>query len=166
MTHSCNFYGPYQYPEKFLPLFITNLLEDKKVPIYGDGKYVREWIYTEDHCRAIDLVLHQGRVGEVYNIGTGYRQENLSVTKLLLELLDKDQSYIEFIKDRPGHDRRYAIDATKLRNELGWVPMFSFEQGLEAKVRWYQQNTSWWKELKSGAYEAYYRQQYHERLSS
>lgn len=165
VTHSCNFYGPYQYPEKFIPLFITNLLEDKKVPMYGDGKYVREWIYTEDHCRAIDAVLHKGKIGEVYNIGTGHEKENLEVTNLLLRFLDKDDSYIEFIKDRPGHDRRYAIDATKIRSELGWAPLYSFAEGLEAKVRWYQENMTWWKELKNGDYLEYYRQQYHERLS-
>ncbi|HNT30239.1 MAG TPA: dTDP-glucose 4,6-dehydratase [bacterium] len=149
VTHSCNFYGPYQYPEKLIPLFITNLLEGKKVPLYADGSNVREWIFTEDHCRAVDLILHKGVIGEVYNIGTGYRLSNLEITKQLLALLDKSEDMIAYVQDRPGHDFRYAIDTGKIRTELGFTPVNSFAQGLEKTVRWYTEHRDWWKPLKA-----------------
>lgn len=160
ITHSCNFYGPNQYPEKLIPLFITNLLEDKKVPVYGAGSQAREWIFTEDHCRAIDLILHGGKDGEAYNIGTGQEMKNIETTKLLLRFLGKDESYIEYVKDRPGHDSRYAVDWSKLQRELGWEPRVSFIEGLMMTVEWYKKNEWWWRKLKGRAYHEFYTKQY------
>ncbi len=160
VTHSCNFYGPYQFPEKLVPLFTLNLLEGKTVPVYGDGMQVREWIFTEDHCRAIDLIAHKGNLGEVYNIGTGYRVPNLDVTSKLLELTGRGQDAIEYVKDRPGHDRRYAINSNKLRSELGWEPQVSFEEGLKQTVEWYKQHREWVDRCRTGAYKEYYERQY------
>ena len=159
VTHSCNFFGPYQYPEKLIPLFITNLLESKKAPVYGDGQQVREWIFTEDHCRAIDMILQKGVIGEVYNIGAGSEVPNIEITKILLKELGKDESFIDYVKDRPGHDRRYAIDSTKLR-KLGWQSETNFEDGIKQTVDWYKQNEQWWKRIKSGEYLEYYKKQY------
>jgi dTDP-glucose 4,6-dehydratase len=163
VTHACNFYGPNQYPEKLIPLFITNLLEGKKVPIYGEGRQFREWIYTSDHCQAIDLILEKGRIGEVYNIGTRERRANIETTKILLELLGKDESSIKHVEDRPGHDFGYAVNPDKLMNELGWKPEISFEKGLRQTVDWYKANEEWWKKIKSGEYLEYYKKQYLER---
>lgn len=163
VTHSCNYYGAFQYPEKVIPLFITNLLEDKKVPLYGDGLNVREWIHTSDHCRAVDTVLHQAAPGSVYNIGTGDEVTNVDLTKLILKLVGASEDMIEPVKDRAGHDRRYAIDHTKIERELGWKPQISFEQGLAETVQWYRDNEWWWKDLKSGAYLEYYSAQYEKR---
>lgn len=160
VTHSCNYYGPFHYPEKIIPLFITNLLEGKKVPVYGNGKNLREWVYTEDHCSAVDLVLHKGRDGEVYNISTEEGVENIELTKMILRLLGKDESSIEFVQDRPGHDFQYLVDAAKIKQELGWEPKFTLEQGLKLTIEWFKQNEPWWKLIKSGAYKDYYQQQY------
>ncbi|MBI5405171.1 MAG: dTDP-glucose 4,6-dehydratase [Candidatus Kerfeldbacteria bacterium] len=160
VTHSCNFFGPYQYPEKLIPLFITNLLENKKVPVYGAGQQVREWIYVADHCAAIDTVMTKGQAGEVYNIGTGDRLTNLEVTKKIMAQLQAGEEMIEHVADRPGHDVRYAINSAKLRTELGWSPTHTFDQGLTSTVRWYRANESWWKKIKSGQYLEYYRRQY------
>jgi len=160
VTHSCNFFGPNQYPEKLIPLFITNLLENKKVPVYGKGEQIREWIYTQDHCSAIDLILQQGKNGEVYNIGTGQRKKNIEITELLLKLLDKDESNIEYVKDRPGHDFRYALNFEKLKKELGWQPQYNFEEALEKTIDWYKNNSAWWQKIKSGEYLEYYKKQY------
>ncbi|MBI4093020.1 MAG: dTDP-glucose 4,6-dehydratase [Candidatus Kerfeldbacteria bacterium] len=160
VTHSCNFFGPYEYPEKLIPLFITNLLEGKKVPVYGDGRQVREWIYVPDHCRAVDAVMTAGQPGEVYNIGTGERLANIDVTRKILTILELSENMIDYVPDRPGHDLRYAIDSTKLRNELGWAPTRSFDQGLASTVRWYRENEWWWRKIKKGEYLEYYRQQY------
>ena len=160
VTHSCNVYGPNQYPEKIIPLFVTNLIEGKKVPVYGDGQQVREWIYVLDHCRAIEAVLDGGVTGAVYNIGTRQRSTNLELTKLILALSDKDESSIEHVADRAGHDVRYAINPDKIMRELGWKPEVSFANGLEQTVRWYQQHPEWWKPLKSGEYKEYYKKQY------
>ena len=156
ISNCSNNYGPYQDPEKLLPRFITNLLTDDKVPIYGDGKNIRDWLYVEDHCRAIDLILNKGRAGETYLIG-GQKTElsNLKVTKLLLKLLNKDESYITFVKDRKGHDRKYAVDFSKIEKELGWTPKYEFETWLEKTVDWYKKNEWWWKPLKEKA-EAFY----------
>ncbi|OGH86556.1 MAG: dTDP-glucose 4,6-dehydratase, partial [Candidatus Magasanikbacteria bacterium RIFOXYB2_FULL_40_13] len=134
VTHSCNFYGPNQYPEKLIPLFVTNLLEGKKVPVYGDGKNVREWIYVDDHCDAIDAVLHKAEPGSMYNIGSGNEIENIEITKLILEYLEAGEEMIEYVKDRPGHDRRYAIDASKIKKELGWEAKVDFKEGLKKTV--------------------------------
>lgn len=161
VTHSCNFFGPYHYPEKFIPLSMINLLQGKKVPLYGDGLNVREWIYTKDHCRAIDLLLHQGKVGEVYNISGGEEWKNIDVLKLLLKILGKDEDSIEYVKDRPGHDRRYAVDCHKIKKELGFEPKFSFEQALKETVSWFDENKWWWEKIISKKeYQDYYEKQY------
>ncbi len=160
VTHSCNFYGPNQYPEKLIPLFITNLLEGKKVPVYGDGLNVREWIHVSDHCRAIDAVLHKAAPGSIYNIGTGDEMKNVDITKMILSFVGVGEEMIEYVTDRPGHDRRYAIDWSKLKNDFGWEPLKKFEVGLQETVEWYRQNEEWWKRLKSGEYLEYYKKQY------
>ena len=159
VTHSCNIFGPNQYPEKLWPLFITNLLEGKKVPLYGDGKNIREWLYVADHCTAIDFLLHKGEIGEVYNIGSGLEKNNLEITKRILKELDFGEEMIEPVKDRPGHDLRYAVDWSKIK-KLGWKPEFDFERGLKETVRWYRQNQWWWEKIKSGQYLDYYKKQY------
>jgi len=163
VTHSCNFYGANQYPEKIIPLFITNLLEGKKVPLYGDGKNVREWIHTSDHCRAIDLILHKAGVGEIYNIGSGHEVQNVELTKLILLEMGLGEEMIEPVKDRAGHDRRYSINHDKLTHDLGWEPVKDFRAGLKETIEWYKNNTDWWKKLKSGEYLNYYKKQYKER---
>ncbi len=161
ITNCANNYGPYHFPEKLIPLAITNLIEGKKVPVYGDGLYVRDWLYVEDHCRAIDLVLSKGKIGETYCVGSLTQDvNNLEVVKKILNIMGKDESMIEFVKDRPGHDRRYAIDFSKIKNELGWEPLHTFDEWLESTVRWYQENESWWKDVKSGSYQNYYSKQY------
>lgn len=160
VTHSSNFYGPYQYPEKFISLAITNLLEGKKIPVYGRGENRREWIYTADHCRAVDVILHRGRVGAVYNIGTGNEFTNIDIARKLLALVGASEEMLEFVKDRAGHDWRYALDHSKLTRELDWQPEISFDDGLKQTVQWYQANPHWWKRLKSGAYAQYYQAQY------
>lgn len=166
VTHSVNYYGPYQFPEKLIPLFTMNLLEGKKVPVYGDGLQVREWIFTEDHCRAIDLIVQKGLVGEVYNIGTGYRVPNLEITKKLIALTGRDDSAIEYVADRPGHDRRYALNSTKLRTQLGWEPQMSFDEGLAQTVEWYKAHRTWVDRCRTGEYKDYYQKQYGERLKT
>jgi dTDP-glucose 4,6-dehydratase len=160
VTHSCNFYGPYQYPEKLISLFITNLLEGKKTPLYGNGENVREWIFTEDHCRAVDLIMNQGKEGEVYNIGTGERRSNIEIVKMLLTNLGLGEDKIKYVKDRPGHDFRYAINNSKLREELDWEPQYKLDEGLKKTVEWYQKNKKWWQKIKDGEYLEYYKRQY------
>jgi dTDP-glucose 4,6-dehydratase len=164
VTRCSNNYGPYQFPEKLIPLMVVNALHDEPLPVYGDGGNVRDWLHVEDHCRALVAVLERGRAGEVYNIGGGAEQRNIDLVKMLLASLSKPESLIRFVKDRPGHDRRYAIDPTKTRTELGWAPRCTFEQGLEATVRWYVDHPDWWKHVKSGAYRQYYETQYRGRL--
>jgi dTDP-glucose 4,6-dehydratase len=159
VSHSCNFYGPNQYPEKLIPLFVTNLLENKKVPVYGQGQQVREWIFTEDHCRAIETIMEIGEPGEVYNIGTGYEKQNIETTRFILKELGFGEEMIEYVKDRPGHDFRYAINSQKLRG-LGWQPRVSWEEGLRRTIKWYRENEDWWKRIKSGEYLKYYKKQY------
>lgn len=163
ITHSVNFYGPYQFPEKLIPLFTCNLMDRKCVPVYGDGMQIREWIFTQDHCLAIDLIGQKGTVGETYNIGTGYRVPNLEITKQLLALTGCDDSHIEYVKDRVGHDRRYALNSQKLRTELGWEPRTNFEDGLAKTVEWYKTNQPWVDRCRSGAYQEYYQKQYKQR---
>lgn len=164
ITRSSNNYGPYQYPEKIIPLFVTNLLENKKVPVYGDGKQVRDWVYVEDHANAIDKVLHKGKVGEVYNIGSCARKDvtNIELTKRILKLVGKDEKSIKYVKDRPGHDIRYAINCGKLR-KLGWKPSVNFREGLKKTVDWYVENKEWWQKIKTGEYMKYYKKQYGKR---
>lgn len=163
ITNCSNNFGPYQFPEKFIPLAITNLLEGKRVPVYGDGLYVRDWLYVEDHCRAIDAVLQKGKIGETYCIG-GVTEDisNISVVKKILSLLEMDESWIEYVKDRPGHDRRYAVDWSKVKNELSWQPEHNFDEWLAKTVEWYQGNQEWWEGVKSGSYQDYYKKQYGE----
>jgi dTDP-glucose 4,6-dehydratase len=163
ITRCSNNYGPHQFPEKLIPLMITNALENKPLPVYGDGLHVRDWIHVEDHCAAIDRILHHGRTGEIYNIGAGNERTNLDVVRLILGQLGKPESLITFVKDRPGHDRRYAIDATKLRRELGWEPKHDFERGLAETITWYREHEAWWRRIVSGEYREYYRKQYEER---
>lgn len=161
-VHSCNFYGPYQYPEKFIPLFITNLLEGKSAPLYGDGQQIREWIFTQDFCRALDLLLHKGKIGQSYNIGTGERQTNIKVAHKIADFLHVPSSRIVRVCDRPGHDRRYALDCSKIK-KLGFAPRFSFYDGLKETVKWYQENKWWWKKIKQKrGFRDYYTQQYKE----
>jgi dTDP-glucose 4,6-dehydratase len=163
ITRCSNNYGPYQFPEKLIPLMISNALEDKELPIYGDGMQVRDWIYVEDHCRALDLVLHQGKEGEIYNIGGRSEKPNLTVAKTILDRLRKPHSLLRFVADRPGHDRRYAIDFSKIERELGWKPSASFEDGIGLTVEWYQTHREWWKKIKTGEYLEYYKRMYENR---
>jgi len=149
ITNCSNNFGPYQFPEKLIPLSITNILEGKKAPVYGDGLYVRDWLYVEDHCRAIELVLQKGKIGETYCVG-GLTEDinNLTVVKKILTILERGEEFIEFVKDRPGHDRRYAIDCSKIKSQLGWQPLHNFDEWLSATVLWYKENQNWWKKLK------------------
>ncbi len=147
ITRCSNNYGPYQFPEKLIPLFITNLLNNKKVPLYGDGLNIRDWLFVEDHCSAIDTVLHKGKNGEIYNIGGNNEKTNRYITETVLKCLDKDESYINYVQDRLGHDRRYAIDATKIKKELNWQPAYKFEDAIIKTIQWYLDNKSWWQPL-------------------
>jgi dTDP-glucose 4,6-dehydratase len=160
ITRSSNNYGPYQFPEKLIPLFITNLLHDQPVPVYGTGTNVRDWIHVQDHCRAIALVWRRGRVGQVYNIGGECERTNLQITHALLEALGKPKSLIRFVPDRPGHDLRYALDCTKIKTELGWRPEIPFEEGLRQTIRWYQEHLDWVAAIRTGEYLRYYQRQY------
>lgn len=163
VTRCSNNYGPYQFPEKLIPLFVTNATEDKPLPVYGDGLNVRDWIHVEDHCRAIDLVLRKGRAGEVYNIGGNCEKTNLEITRLILEYLNKPESLITYVKDRLGHDRRYAIAPDKIERELGWKPIWSFDAGIANTITWYLNNRPWWEKIKSGEYLEYYERIYGNR---
>lgn len=161
ITNCSNNFGPYHFPEKLIPLAITNILEGKKVPVYGDGKNVRDWLYVEDHCRAIDLILKDGVIGETYCIG-GLTEDidNITVIRKILSIMKKDESVVEYVKDRPGHDRRYAMDWSKIHTELGWSPQFDFDTYLTNTIEWFTQNQDWWKRIKSGVYKDYYTKQY------
>ncbi|MFP4579832.1 MAG: dTDP-glucose 4,6-dehydratase [Candidatus Sumerlaeia bacterium] len=163
ITRCCNNYGPFHFPEKLIPLMIINALHDKPLPVYGDGRNVRDWIYVLDHCRGVDMVLHHGKPGEVYNIGARSEEENINVVKKILEILGKPESLITYVKDRPGHDRRYAIDPSKVETEIGWKPKYTFEQALQDTVQWYLDNRVWWEEIINGGYQDYYEKQYGER---
>lgn len=164
VTRGSNNIGPYQYPEKVVPLFVTNAIDDLPLPLYGDGRQQRDYQYVLDHCEAIDLVLHKGTPGEVYNVGTGHETYNIDMAHLILKLLGKPESLIRPVTDRPGHDRRYALDCSKLQ-ALGWRSRHSFEQALEKTVRWYVDNESWWRKIKSGDYMQYYKKWYSQRLA-
>jgi dTDP-glucose 4,6-dehydratase len=165
VTRGSNTFGPYQYPEKVAPLFITNAIDDEPLPLYGDGLQVRDWLYVEDHCAGIDLVLHRAKAGEIYNLGGGNERHNIDVTRLILRLLGKPESLIRPVADRPGHDRRYALDCAKL-HALGWRPARDFETAMAETVNWYRQNEWWWRPIKSGEFKEYYRRQYGERLAA
>jgi dTDP-glucose 4,6-dehydratase len=164
ITRCSNNYGPFHFPEKLIPLMIINALNDKPLPVYGDGLNVRDWLHVEDHCQAIDLVLHKGRNGEVYNVGGNNERTNIEIVKTILKHLGKPESLIKFVADRPGHDRRYAIDATKLRTELGWQPKYTFDTGIEQTIKWYLENRDWWENIISGEYQEYFAKQYGNRL--
>ncbi|WP_426451096.1 dTDP-glucose 4,6-dehydratase [Paenibacillus sp. S-38] len=164
ITRCSNNYGPYQFPEKLIPLMIANALNDKQLPVYGDGLNIRDWLYVEDHCSAIDLVMHDGVSGEVYNIGGNNERTNIQIVKTILEQLGKPESLITYVQDRLGHDRRYGIDAAKITNELGWKPKYHFESGIKATIAWYLDNKEWWQRIQSGAYQEYYNRQYASRL--
>ena len=164
ITRCSNNYGPYQFPEKLIPLFVTNALADQPLPLYGDGRQVRDWIHVEDHCRGVDLVLREGRIGEVYNIGGGNERENIAIAADILAALGKPRDLLRHVADRLGHDRRYAIDARKIRRELGWAPRHEFASGLHATIEWYRTHRSWWEAVKSGVYMDYYERMYGHRL--
>jgi dTDP-glucose 4,6-dehydratase len=163
ITRCSNNYGPMQFPEKLIPLMINNLMHDKELPVYGDGLQIRDWIHVDDHARAIDLVLHQGRAGEVYNIGSDNEKTNLEIIRILLRQLGKPESLIKYVKDRPGHDRRYAIDSTKLHTELGWKPEVDFETGIASTIEWYKTHQEWMQEIVTGKYMEYYKTMYENR---
>lgn len=148
ISNCSNNYGPFQHPEKLIPLFITNLMEKIKIPVYGDGSNIRDWLHVKDHCEAIDVIIHEGKSGETYCIGGNSEKTNMEITKLIIKDFSRNESAIEYVKDRKGHDKRYAIDATKIRNELGWVPKYTFEQGLKETIEWYLKNRTWWQKLK------------------
>ena len=163
ISRCSNNYGPYHFPEKLIPLMIVNCLNDKPLPVYGEGKNVRDWLYVEDHCKAIDLILHKGRIGEVYNVGGHNEMANIDVVKLICHVLGKPESLITYVADRKGHDMRYAIDPTKIHNELGWLPETNFEDGIKKTIRWYLENRDWWEEIISGEYQNYYAKMYGNR---
>lgn len=162
ITRCSNNYGPYHFPEKLIPLMITNALEDKPLPVYGDGLHVRDWLHVEDHAMAIDLVLRKGRPGEIYNIGGRNEWRNIDVVRFILKELGKSEDLIRFVPDRLGHDRRYAIDPAKIMDELGWQPKHPFESGIKKTIKWYKENRQWWQRIKSGAYQEYYKKHYGE----
>ena len=164
VSRCSNNYGPYQFPEKLIPLIISRALADEELPVYGTGENVRDWLHVEDHCEAIDLILQNGRVGEVYNIGGHNERTNLQVVKTILKALDKPESLIKFVIDRPGHDRRYAIDPTKMETELGWKPKYVFDTGMAQTIQWYLDNKEWWEHIISGEYSNYFEKMYGDRL--
>lgn len=160
-TRCSNNYGPFHFPEKLIPLFVTNLMEDKQVPLYGDGLNVRDWLFVEDHCDAIYAVLNKGKFGEAYNVGGNQEMTNRSITEIVLKAMDKPwDKYVRYVQDRPGHDRRYAIDASKIKTELGWEPKYRFESAIKETIAWYRANENWWRAIKSGEYLKYYETQY------
>jgi len=163
ITRCSNNYGPFQFPEKLIPLMISNALQDKELPVYGDGLNVRDWIHVVDHCRAVDLVLRKGVSGEIYNIGGNSEYPNIDIVKYILARLTKPESLLRFVKDRPGHDRRYAMDASKLKSALGWEPAISFEDGMNRTISWYIEHEAWWQRIKTGEYLTYYEQWYGNR---
>ena len=164
VTRASNNYGPYQFPEKLIPLMVTNALEDKPLPVYGDGLNIRDWLHVEDHCMALDFVIHQGKPGTVYNISGNNEKTNIEIVRQIISELGKPESLITFVQDRPGHDRRYALDSSKLRRELGWQPKYNFNRGLKELIGWYVENQEWWQKIKSGEYREYYRRMYASRL--
>lgn len=163
ITRCSNNYGPYQFPEKLIPLMINNTLQHKELPIYGDGMQIRDWLYVEDHCKAIDLIIHKGRVGEVYNVGGHNEKQNIEIVKIICKELGKPESLITHVGDRKGHDMRYAIDPTKIHNELGWLPETKFEDGIKKTIQWYLDNREWWETIISGEYQNYYEKMYSNR---
>lgn len=164
ISRCSNNYGPYHFPEKLIPLMISRALADEELPVYGNGENVRDWLHVSDHCEAIDLIIHKGKVGEIYNIGGHNERTNLQVVQTILKALDKPESLIKYVKDRPGHDRRYAIDPTKIETELGWKPKYNFDTGIAQTIQWYLDNEDWWKHIISGEYQNYFAEMYKDRL--
>ena len=163
ITRCTNNYGPFHFPEKLIPLMISRALDDESLPVYGKGENIRDWLFVKDHCKAIDLVMRKGRVGEVYNIGGHNEKTNLEVVKIILKELGKPESLITYVTDRPGHDMRYAIDPTKIHSELGWLPETKFEDGIKKTIQWYLNNKSWWQNIISGEYQNYFDKMYKEK---
>ena len=163
ISRCSNNYGPYHFPEKMIPLMIVNALNNKVLPVYGNGENIRDWLYVEDHCIAIDMIIHKGKLGEVYNIGGHNERTNLEVVKTIIKELGKKDDLINYVTDRPGHDMRYAIDATKIKNELGWKPTTDFEAGIKKTIKWYLENETWWENIVSGEYQNYYKIMYENR---
>lgn len=163
ISRCSNNYGPYHFPEKLIPLMIINCLNNKPLPVYGDGLNVRDWLYVEDHCRAIDLIIHKGNVGDVYNVGGNNEKKNIDIVKLICKELGKSEELITYVSDRKGHDRRYAINSSKLQRELGWMPEIRFEEGIKKTINWYLDNRKWWEEIISGEYQLYYEKHYSNR---
>ena len=163
ISRCSNNYGPYHFPEKLIPLMIVNTLHDKPLPVYGDGKNIRDWLYVEDHCKAVDLIIHNGRIGEVYNIGGHNEMSNIDIVKLIVKELGKSEDLITYVSDRKGHDLRYAIDPTKIHNELGWLPETRFQDGIKKTIKWYLENKEWWQNIISGEYRDYYDRMYTNR---
>lgn len=163
ISRCSNNYGPYHFPEKLIPLMIINALNDKKLPVYGNGKNIRDWLYVEDHCSAIDMIIHNGTIGEIYNIGGHNEKNNLDVVKTILKELGKSDDLITYVKDRPGHDLRYAIDPSKINKELGWIPETKFEEGIKKTIQWYIDNKDWWNDIINGEYKNYYSKMYGDR---
>lgn len=163
ISRCSNNYGPYHFPEKLIPLMIANALNDKSLPVYGEGKNVRDWLYVEDHCKAIDLIIHKGKDGEVYNVGGHNEKQNIEIVKLICKELNKPETLITYVTDRKGHDMRYAIDPTKIHNELGWLPETKFEDGIRKTIQWYLDNRDWWESIISGEYQTYYERMYDKR---
>jgi dTDP-glucose 4,6-dehydratase len=163
ISRCSNNYGPYHFPEKLIPLMIANALNDKPLPVYGEGINVRDWLYVEDHCSAIDLIIHNGKVGEVYNVGGHNEMKNIDIVKIIIKELGKTEDLITFVKDRAGHDMRYAIDPTKIHSELGWLPATKFEDGIKMTIKWYLENRKWWENIISGDYQNYYNKMYSNR---
>ena len=164
ISRCSNNYGPYQFPEKLIPLMISRALDNEPLPVYGKGENVRDWLHVEDHCRAIDLIIHKGEVGEIYNVGGHNERTNLEVVRTILKALDKPESLIEYVTDRPGHDLRYAIDPAKIERELGWKPVYTFDTGIRQTIQWYLENKEWWGNIISGEYANYFENMYGERL--
>ena len=164
ISRCSNNYGPYHFPEKLIPLMIINALHDKPLPVYGEGINVRDWLYVEDHCKAIDLILHKGHVGEVYNVGGHNEMKNIDIVKIICKALGKPESLITYVTDRKGHDMRYAIDPTKIETELGWKPKYNFDTGIRQTIQWYLDNQDWWKNILSGEYSGYFDKMYGNRL--
>ncbi len=163
ISRCSNNYGPYQFPEKLIPLIIANCLNDKSLPVYGEGLNVRDWLYVDDHCKAIDLIIHKGRIGEVYNVGGHNEMKNIDIVKIMCEALGKSENLITYVADRKGHDMRYAIDPTKIHDELGWLPETKFEDGIQKTIQWYLDNRQWWETIISGEYQNYYESMYGDR---
>jgi dTDP-glucose 4,6-dehydratase len=163
-TRCSNNYGPYQFPEKLIPLMIAKAVDGEKLPVYGDGKNVRDWLYVEDHCSAITEVLHKGKIGDVYNIGGNNEWYNIDIVKIILKILGKGEDHITYVKDRPGHDRRYAIDSSKIMSELGWSPKYQFDGGIEKTIKWYVDNEEWWRRIMKGEYLNYYKKNYSNKM--